>query len=484
MTAKVTPSSRGRLLALGPVIVAAALLAPAATAWADPSAEAVEAIDADYAEFGGAESLLGAPVAEAVDAPGGALRDYEGGAIYYSKDTGAHVMYGAILDRYRELGGPSGALGYPTNDESDTGDGVGRFNNFAAPGGASVFWTPDSGAWVISGRVLEVWRNSGGITGPFGYPTADTAVADGVQTGTFTGPDGTQIQWSTADGLVTVPAELATTIPGLTPAAETPPPAPTPAATTPPTSPPASPSSAKSATSSTWWWIPVGIVVALLLLGLLRLLVRRRPAAPDDKPAPESAPIPPLPDAMSEPTTVIPAPEVRKAPLREVPTTIPPRATPQYVAPRPPGTHGTPVAPSPPLPPLPTPPRVPPAAPPRVAPPPAAEPKQPLTVPPAPRTSPPVAPPIPPAPTPPPPAVPPAPPAGTAPAPPAAPVRLVTADPPKAPRTGPVSVSADASPVIRYETQPPAESAIQVTYENNAIGDDQESAADKSDARD
>lgn len=481
MTAKVTPSSRGRLLAAVPVIVAAALLGPVATAWADPSAEAVEAIDADYAEFGGAESLLGSPVAEAVDAPGGALRDYEGGAIYYSEDTGAHVMYGAILDRYRELGGPSGALGYPINDETDTGDGVGRFTNFAAPGGASVFWTPDSGAWVISGRVLEVWRNSGGITGPFGYPTADTAVADGVQTGTFAGPDGTQIRWSTADGLVTVPAELSATIPGLTPPAEAPPPTPNPTPTS--TAPPASQSSEKSATSSTWWWVPVGIVVALLLLGLLRLLFRGRPAAADDKPAPEAAPVPPLPDAMSEPTTVLPTPEVRKAPPREVPTTTPPRARPQYVAPRPPGTHGTPITPPSLVPPLPTTPRVPPAAPPRVAPPLAAEPNKPVTVPPAPRTPPPAAPPIQSAPTPPPPVAPPAPPSITPPAPPAAPVPLVTPDLPKAPQAGPVSGSTDASPVIRYQTQPPAESAIQVTYENNALGDDQESAADKSDVR-
>ncbi len=39
----------------------------------------------------------------------------------------------------------------------------------------------------------------------------------------------------------------------------------------------------------------------------------------------------------------------------------------------------------------------------------------------------------------------------------------------------------DVSPVIRYASETPAETTIQVTYENNAIGDNQESRADKSD---
>ena len=41
----------------------------------------------------------------------------------------------------------------------------------------------------------------------------------------------------------------------------------------------------------------------------------------------------------------------------------------------------------------------------------------------------------------------------------------------------------DLAPVIKYESTVPTESTIQVTYENNAIGDDQESVADKSDLR-
>jgi hypothetical protein len=39
----------------------------------------------------------------------------------------------------------------------------------------------------------------------------------------------------------------------------------------------------------------------------------------------------------------------------------------------------------------------------------------------------------------------------------------------------------DVAPVIKYETHTPAETSIRVTYENNAVGDHQESRADKSD---
>ncbi|MGI9124280.1 MAG: hypothetical protein ACR2JM_05950, partial [Mycobacterium sp.] len=63
--------------------------------------------------------------------------------------------------------------------------------------------------------------------------------------------------------------------------------------------------------------------------------------------------------------------------------------------------------------------------------------------------------------------------------------------PPPPPRPAPLvetpkatiheEVHHDVAPVIRYESSAPAETTIQVTYENNAVGDDQESRADKSD---
>ena len=197
---------------------------------------------------------------DAVDIAGGAERDFQGGAIFYSTKTGAKIMYGAILDRYKALGGPGGELGFPSNDESDVGNGVGRFNDFTEPGGASIYWSPEWGAAVITGQVLDAWRTSGGVTGPFGYPTTDTTAVDGVQTSKFVGPGGTEIQWSDAGGLITVPASLAATLSGFSSGAK-----PSEGTQPMPTPPSASEPAASGTTSvehrsSMWWWIPIGLV--------------------------------------------------------------------------------------------------------------------------------------------------------------------------------------------------------------------------------
>ncbi len=465
MTPTVSRYRRGASLALGGMVIAAsALLGSGPVAWAVPDTEAVEAINDRYTTFGGEGSLLGTPVGEAVDVEGGAAQEYEGGAIYYSEGTGAHVMYGAILDRYRDLGGPDGSgLGFPKNDESDTGDGVGRFNDFSAPEGASIYWTPQWGASVIKGKVLEAWRQSGGITGPFGYPSADTAIADDVQTGKFVGPDGSEIQWSQAAGLVTIPAALAGTIPGFGSAASAPGGTTSTAEGTTSVSKPnvTTPAAPETSTkSSKWWWIPVGIAVLALLGGLLRLMTRRSTqeavtaAAPR---VPEITPIdstPPPPPARLVP----PAPPAPQAP--PAPPAPPMRPAPVVKAPPPPPA---PMPPAPPVPPAPRPPVQPPA-PAKVVPlvrptPPPAPPPTPKTVPPAP--------------------VPPAPvtgldtPLDTTP-------RPLLSEPPKATiRTQ--EADHDLAPVIKYESAAPVDTGITVTYENNAIGDNQESVADKSD---
>jgi len=392
-------------VALGGIVLAAgAMLGGAPIGWAEPDADAVNAINDRYAVFGGEGSLLGAPLGKAVDVPGGAAREFAGGAIYYSPDTGAHVMYGAILDRYTALGGPAASgLGFPRNDESDTGDGTGRFNDFSATEGASIYWTPQWGASVIKSRVLEAWRQSGGVTGPFGYPSADTSIVDGVQTGKFTGPEGTEIQWSQAAGLVTIPAGLAATIAGFGTAAQSA--APTEEGKTPVTKPTLSGPAAPEAPTKTskWWWIPVGIAVAALLGGLLRLLTRK----------PESAPVAPAVD-----------PEVRKAPPP------PPRPAPVADTPK------------------------------TVAPPAKAPAAKPVSAP-APR---PVN------------SEPPKRPVNSEP-----PKRSLLSEPPKA-TIRPATTEPDLSPVVRYENQSPPETTIRVTYENNAVGDNQKSAADKSDS--
>lgn len=264
----------------------------AVPASADPSSAANDAINAHYAQFGGAGSLLGGPTGNATDIAGGAERNFQGGTIFYSSATGAKTMYGDILQRYRGLGGPGGSLGFPTNDESDAGNGVARFNTFDQPGGAAIYWSPDNGARVLEGHVLEAYQTSGGAAGPFGSPNADMASQSGMQVGTFAGPAATDIRWSDTAGLSTVPASLAGSLIARQPALKAPTAsAPAVNANTGDTS------SSGSSGINRWWALPIGLVIAAVVGGVLGMFGRRRRVAGPRTMPTERGPIGAVPDA-------------------------------------------------------------------------------------------------------------------------------------------------------------------------------------------
>ena len=414
---RTTARRRGRrlLTTLSVAALGAGLFFVAPSAIAAPPAEAVDAIGARYDEAGGAS--LSARCAERAGCGrrGGALQDYAGGAIYYSADSGAKIMYGEILKKYRALGGPA-ELGFPTNDETDVADGVGKFSNFSEPGGAAIYWNPDSGAWLLKGKVLDAWRESGDVTGPFGYPSADIISADGVDTANFVGPEGTQIQWSPTAGLTTVPTALAASLPGFTASAPTTKgqcPCQLPQAHRPP----ARRRSTTPSNNNWLWWLLVPLALALLG-GLFWLLGRRgRTVETADLRQPDL----PRPD-MRTPDLDAPNLAAPRVQARDEAGYTPPV---QPAAPRPPAANFT--APEPPRP----------------------------TVPPAPKVEARLPPPT------------------------------IDTSPSRHARGERVDVEVgDAPPMeIKYEGSDSSRD-IEITYENNAVGADQESYKDKSDLDD
>jgi GH25 family lysozyme M1 (1,4-beta-N-acetylmuramidase) len=136
-------------------------------------------IVAHYNKLGGTSSYLGNPVGGEYTIAGGWAQNYERGVIYYTPATGAWAVSGSILNHYQQLGGPGGALGFPTTDETSTPDGVGRYNHFSK--NASIYWTPKTGAWSVQGSIRDRWAALGWEGGPMGYPTTDeTSTPDGV----------------------------------------------------------------------------------------------------------------------------------------------------------------------------------------------------------------------------------------------------------------------------------------------------------------
>ncbi|WP_027929642.1 N-acetylmuramoyl-L-alanine amidase [Amycolatopsis thermoflava] len=123
-------------------------------------------------------------------------------SVYWTADTGAQAVQGAIRDTWSALGWETSPLAYPTTDERATPDGVGRYNHFNGSGGGSIYWTPGTGARAIYGAIRARWSALGWEAGPLGYPTTNELVTpDGVgRYNHFNGSGGGSVYWSPGTG--------------------------------------------------------------------------------------------------------------------------------------------------------------------------------------------------------------------------------------------------------------------------------------------
>lgn len=140
-------------------------------------AHAGQALDEKAGSLGGVAGASQGDVEAVPGVLGGYLRRYVGCVIYWSEATGAHEVHGEIQRKYAAVSGPV-RLGLPTTDETGTPDGRGRFNHFAK--NASIYWTPTTGPFWISGAVRFRWASLGFERGALGYPVADQQVMSGL----------------------------------------------------------------------------------------------------------------------------------------------------------------------------------------------------------------------------------------------------------------------------------------------------------------
>ncbi len=137
-----------------------------------------------------------------------------GGRIYFTPDTGAHVMQGAILDKYLALGGPGdGDLGFPNIDEGGGKAPGSRNTTFSAADKPVIFWTPDNGAHVVRGAINAAWDKLGGSGGSLGVPVDDETYDGDVVSQAFAGG---RVSWDhRTKAFTTTPPELADQLVGL-----------------------------------------------------------------------------------------------------------------------------------------------------------------------------------------------------------------------------------------------------------------------------
>jgi uncharacterized protein with LGFP repeats len=111
---------------------------------------------------------------------------------WFAATSGKFLLQGAILQKYNEVGASNSLLGSPISNEQP-GPGGGRYSKFE---GGGIYWTPQTGAHVVLGAIRDTWRNDyGGPAGPLGYPTADQQDIPGgcqqtFQHGTITNTNG------------------------------------------------------------------------------------------------------------------------------------------------------------------------------------------------------------------------------------------------------------------------------------------------------
>jgi uncharacterized protein with LGFP repeats len=193
-------------------VAAVGLLAPVAAA--TPESDADAAITAAWQAAGGDTGPLGPKDGGVYPAGYGFGQNFPGGKIFFTPATGAHVMTGAILDKYMSLGGPAdGDLGFPTIDEGAGKAPNSRNTTFSAADNPVIFWTPDTGARVVRGPINAAWDKLGGSAGRLGVPADDETYRGNLVTQKFTGGELTYDR--KAKTFTTVPPELAGQLAGL-----------------------------------------------------------------------------------------------------------------------------------------------------------------------------------------------------------------------------------------------------------------------------
>ncbi|MDO8737314.1 MAG: N-acetylmuramoyl-L-alanine amidase [Thermoleophilia bacterium] len=167
------------------------------------------AIFTKYLALGGPAGLLGLPLTDEYDisgVTGGRESDFQQGRIYYHATTGTYEVYGGILGKYLQLGGPAGALGLPVSGETDvSGVSGAREHGFQR---GRIYWSSTTGGHTVNGGIYVKYIEYGGPTSALGLPLTDEYDYGSGRRSDF---QGGYIYWSATTG-TQVFAGTATTV--------------------------------------------------------------------------------------------------------------------------------------------------------------------------------------------------------------------------------------------------------------------------------
>lgn len=168
------------------------------------------AINEKYSALGREGGALGAPMSDEADAPsGGRFNRFQHGFIYWHPQIGAFATWGDIAGKWNQLGRVD--YGYPITDELPTPDGRGRFNHFrkmqsSNRSESSIYWTPQTGAHAVYGAIRDSWAAKGWERSSLGYPIIDEVQDGGFRRSAF---ERGFIRWTSAGGAEVISTSLA-----------------------------------------------------------------------------------------------------------------------------------------------------------------------------------------------------------------------------------------------------------------------------------
>jgi uncharacterized protein with LGFP repeats len=151
-----------------------------------------------WADMGWERSSLGYPISDELPVGDnrGRYSNFQGGTIFWSAETGAHEMHSAIMPKWIGLGGGRGWLGYPVSDDVATPNGKGRYVHFEH---GSIYWSPQSGAHEVHGAIRDRWAALQWERGALGFPTSDEFPSGAYRRSNF---QHGYIRWSAQQGAV------------------------------------------------------------------------------------------------------------------------------------------------------------------------------------------------------------------------------------------------------------------------------------------
>jgi predicted MPP superfamily phosphohydrolase len=158
----------------------------------------IAAIKREYASLKRKGADFGAAIDDEQSEFGGRYQQYERGRIYWHNSTGAHGLWGRILERYLQGGGAgvgstgTRELGFPKTSNTPTADGMYGCASFQR---GYIVDFPETPLVRIFGTVYSAWKRLNGELGILGHPIGDPmSVAGGhlawFERGMLWHPDG------------------------------------------------------------------------------------------------------------------------------------------------------------------------------------------------------------------------------------------------------------------------------------------------------